>query len=734
MAASARHIIGGEITYECLGETTPGTNLYRFTMKIYRDCFGGGAPFDFNANMAIYRGKYDGPNSLYATFTADNPVITQLEPEKPECIVNIPNVCVEQGVYVFERALPIDAINSYFIVYQRCCRNQTINNIIDPGSVGATYMVEVTPASQQACNNSPVFKNFPPIIICNNFPINFDHSATDADGDLLLYSFFAPLAGGGPILTFPGVSGCNGAVPAPPCAPPYDEVPFAVPTYKPGEPMGGTPKVTINGISGLITGSPDKQGQFVVGIQVEEYRNGVLLSKIRREFQFNVADCVPSLLAGIKADSIVGPKRYVLKSCGEFTVTFINESQGTISKHLWVFDLKNGTTFKDSVNWDATVTFPEIGVYTGKLLLNPGKACADSAIIAVNIFPEIKADFSYQYDTCVAGPVVFTDKSTGEGGINRWNWTFGVPGGSSTQQNPDYKYGIPGNHAVRLTVSDQNRCSDNVVQVINYFPAPPLIIISPDKFLGCAPADIFFNNLSTPIDESYRTVWDFGDGTTVEDVISPTHLYDKPGLYTVSLSITSPIGCFIADTFPRLIRTEPSPTANFTCDPDSLLSNFNSTVKFTDLSLLANRWNWQFDKYATTTEQNPTFTFPDTGLVKIRLIVTHPAGCKDSMTKVLDILPEIRWYMPNAFTPNADGNNDGFLGKGYLNGVDNFNMTIWNRWGELVFESSDPNEEWNGRARNTGGMSPAGVYVCVVRFTGPRGQPYEYKGFATLVR
>ena len=252
--------------------------------------------------------------------------------------------------------------------------------------------------------------------------------------------------------------------------------------------------------------------------------------------------------------------------------------------------------------------------------------------------------------------------------------------------------------------------------------------------MGCAPANITFTNLSTPIDETYKIVWTFGDGGTSEGVISPTHLYEKEGLYDVTVAITSPIGCFIADTFPRLIRAEPSPTANFTCDPDSLLSNFNSTVAFTDLSLLANRWNWTFDKYGYTTEQNPTFTFPDTGLVKIRLIVTHPAGCKDSMSKVLDIRPEIRWYMPNAFTPNADSNNDGFLGKGYLEGVDDFSMLIWNRWGELVFETTSPDVAWNGRVKNTGGMSPSGVYVVVVRFTGPRGAPYEYKGFATLVR
>jgi gliding motility-associated-like protein len=190
----------------------------------------------------------------------------------------------------------------------------------------------------------------------------------------------------------------------------------------------------------------------------------------------------------------------------------------------------------------------------------------------------------------------------------------------------------------------------------------------------------------------------------------------------------------ISDTFFNLIRVEPRPVADFTFSPESGLTTFNNTVNFTDQSKDAAFWNWQIGGDFTTIQQNPIHTFTDTGLTSVRLIVTHREGCKDSLTKVLDIRPEVRWYMPNAFTPNADSKNDGFQGKGYLEGAVGFRMAIWSRWGELVFETDNPDDAWNGRVNNTGGNSPAGVYVYVVSFTGPRGEPNEYKGYVTLIR
>jgi gliding motility-associated-like protein len=736
--AFAKHIIGGEIIYECQGISPwdASRNRYFVTMKIYRDCdpSAGGAFFDDPAVIGIYRGQYNGPNTLDSSFYVFGPSITEIVPDTPKCIQNVPYTCVEEGIYSFILDLPRSTTESYFIVYQRCCRNNSIVNIIEPEDVGATYYTEITPAAQTACNNSPVYEEFPPIIICKGVPLEFDHSAIDPDGDQLVYSFCAPHNGGGKGLTG---DPCDAIVPNPPCSPPFESVPFVQPQYSPGNPMGGDPQITINPVTGLIQGTPDMIGRFVVGVCVDEYRNGVKLSTIKRDFQFNVTDCDPTVLAKIDGGDTLyfSQGAYYLETCGPKELYIENKSVdiNAIKEFEWRFSLL-GTPYFNNSDWSPTIDFPENGRYYGLLILNPnGGVCTDTARIVVDVFPVVNADFEFAYDTCVAGPVTFNDLSTGEGGLEKWAWQFGVSNGASTDTNPVFKYEAAGEYPVKLRVVDKNGCEDVASKNIRYFPAPPYIIVQPDRFAGCVPATIQFVNLSAPLDETYKVVWDFGDGSPGSTEISPTHIFDKAGVYDIRVEITSPIGCFISDSFPNFIKTYDPPIADFSFAPTEV-DILNPTVSFTDLSTDAKYWNWKFDRFGTSVKQNPEFVFPDTGLMRIRLIVTHPEGCKDSLVQFLDVKPVVTWFMPNAFTPNGDGTNDGFLGKGLVRGATDFNMSIWNRWGEMVFQTSNPDEPWNGRAQQTGGLSPVGVYVYTVSFTGPRGEKFEYKGYATLVR
>lgn len=730
----AKHIIGGEMTYRCLGN-----NQYEFTLRVYKDKFCTGcADIDPQASIAIYKCNISGgvspcifqnQNTTFQRFlVSHNPIFEIFPPDYP-CVITPPNIVVEVGVYQFTTTLPPTTNESYHAVYQRCCRNETITNIFDPDDAGATYSVEITPEAQRTCNNSPTFKKFPPTVICADFPFEFDHSATDAEGDSLIYTFCEPILGGGNNQV--NSASCAGTQPTPPCPPPYGTVDYRVPTYTGAAPVSGTPPLSIDPKTGIITGHPNAIGQYLVGVCVYEYRNGNYIGKISRDFQFNVVACTATVVADIEADSTINGERYFITSCGQNTIEFINKSyqRNYISTFRWEFP---GGTPNVSIDWNASITFPTIGKYFGKLYLNAGSPCADTTDLEVNIFPAIDADFSYAYDTCKAGEVSFTDLSRVTGSqISRWNWDFNVEG-YSLLKNPRYLFVTPGLKNVVLAISDQNNCRDTVAKVVSYFPIPEVLLIQPSRFEGCAPMGVQFNNLSSPVDESYQIKWDFGDGKQGTG-LRPFHEYEKEGTYNVRVDLTSPIGCKIGKTFNSFIKVRPSPTADFDYSPKSL-SKARRTVKFTDLSMDAKNYLWNFGTGFSTMEINPEYTFPDTGIYKVALVVTNTEGCKDTLIKYLDVVPGISYFLPNAFTPNNDSKNDEFIGVGEYEGIHDFEMTIWNRWGEMVFITKDPYTGWNGRKNNQGEMSPNGVYICLVKFKNPRGKEEKLEGFATLIR
>jgi gliding motility-associated-like protein len=732
----AKHIIGGEIVYK-----STGIGKYALELRMYRDCQSkGGAEYDLDA--ITYLGIYtvnalNGQHRFVKFITAASSTkASTVSPDDNPCLILPPNVCVEQKTYFFETSLPV-IDETYYISYQRCCRNETITNIRTPGDVGATYTIEITGESQKTQNNSPIFKKFPPIVICAGEDVNFDHSASDKENDQLVYEFCSPLIGGGKggsDNTTPASAGerCDGVRPLPPCLPPYNTVSFTT-GYSPTNPLNGDPIVTINSTTGKITGIPKIQGQYVVGVCVSEYRNGKLLSRLRRDFQFNVAQCEPAVFAKIKSDLVVlGKKQFVITACGDSTVIFKNEStlERYIQEYRWEFNIKG---VKKTYNTrDITVAFPDTGLFKGLMIVNPGLKCSDTAVINARIYPKSDADFKFAYDTCIAGPVQFTDLSKSRGNVKfkTWQWTF-ADKDTSRLQSPAHLYKKPGIFNVKLIATDVNGCKGEKTKPVKWQPVPPLVVIEPSSANGCAPLEVYFKNLSSPIDSTYKIDWTFGDEGK-GNKISPTHLYAKEGNFDVSVNITSPIGCKTSRSYSQLIKVLPSAKADFTFLPEKV-TTLNPIVTFTDQSKgTVASWSWFFgEKGGIANQQNPTYTFRDTGLHVIMLRITHPSGCIDTLTKRIDVTPVAFIYMPNAFTPNADGINDVFIGRGIMDGARDYNFTIWNRWGEKVFGTNNPNEGWNGK--NFGSVMQAGMYVYLITFKNPRGELIELKGYATLI-
>lgn len=723
----AFHIIGGEVTYECLGSVGAGVNRYEFKMFIYRDCKAReeqAADLDPEAIVRIYRGLGT-PYQVINTLGVPLSEIIEIDPPEIECLIPPDDLCVQRGFYTWVVDLPVVG-EDYHLTYQRCCRNSTISNIIDPNGSGATYTMQLKPEAQNVCNNSPTFKEFPPTIVCVNEPVSFDHSALDSDGDSLTYEFVSPLLGG------------SRADPQPIAeAPPYQNVIFRSPVFSAQLPLaGGTVEegpIRINSETGEITGIPLTQGQFVVGVRVLEYRDGVLIGDLTRDFQFNVESCESLVIASIEADSQIGDKQFAITSCGQQTVAFNNLStvESQIFSYEWSFPTGEGSMVT-SAERDATITFPDTGLYQGWLYLNRASICEDSASINVRILPATIAGYVFEYDTCVVGPVSFVNESTTEAtNIISYEWDFGGLG-SSSQKDPIFNFPEPSTQPVTLMVRDNNNCTSVFEQDVIWQPAPQTIIVQPSTFLGCKPANINFLNLSAPIDETYTFNWDFGDGNTGSD-LSPDHVYEQSGVYDVSLEIISPIGCQVEDSFRSLIRVEEGPTANFAFTPNELTS-LNSTVQFIDQSSDAAAWFWNFDDEGFSVTSDPIHTFQDTGMQEVRLIVTRDNGCQDTIIQNIDVIPIVLFHMPNAFTPNEDGANEEFRGKGVLDGMTDFQFSIWNRWGEQVFFTRDPQEGWNGRKNNVGAASPIGSYPYLVTFVGPRGEPFKLKGQANLIK
>ena len=735
--SEAAHIIGGVMTFEC---TAPGK--YTISMKIYRDCQGGGAEFDSKGGNSIVGSVtvYQGANIYqpYSSIKLTAPRVEPIPPDQNPCLIVPPGVCVEEGVYTFDLDLPIVA-ETYTIVYQRCCRNGSITNIVNPGGVGATFFVQINQQSQLQCNSSPVFNDFPPIVICNNEDIYYDHRAFDSTpGVQLVYSLCPPFIGGGTRGLGADINAQslpNGIAPDPDQPPPYEEVTFIQPNYAFDRPLGAFPALSIDPNTGIMTGLPSTTGQFVVGVCVQEFLNGVLLSEIRRDFQFNVADCERRVFATLEADETLADGTFVIRACGDRTLELSNESTNVnfIDEYDWRFEIPGQPGLFNTR--DVTVTFPDTGVYNAVMILNPNSQiakCRDTAFLEVGVFGAIESNFVFDYDTCEAGPVAFTQQAaTQNGRIVSYEWDFD-DGNTTDFPNPNYMYTQPGVFQATLTVQDNRGCEAQRSKPISYFPVPELVIAAPDRFVACNPATITFSNLSEPVNEEYFINWDFGDGQSAEG-LSVSHVYEDPGVYSVGIEIISPIGCRTDGMYRNWISVKASPEAGFSYSPDKL-NDLEREVFFSNTSQGSDGFQWSFGDGNIAFIENPVHEYADTGKYEVVLIAFSQNGCTDTAQALLDVEPINTYFLPNAFSPNDDGLNDEYMGTGILKGIRAFSMTIWNRWGEKVYESNNPTSGWNGQVASDGQPAPKGIYHCQVEYITARGERQEVESAITLLR
>ncbi|MBD3639242.1 MAG: gliding motility-associated C-terminal domain-containing protein, partial [Crocinitomicaceae bacterium] len=254
--------------------------------------------------------------------------------------------------------------------------------------------------------------------------------------------------------------------------------------------------------------------------------------------------------------------------------------------------------------------------------------------------------------------------------------------------------------------------NDQVTVTVNPIP---VVSFEGDSLMGCASHEVEFTNNST---EQGNCVWEFGNGVTVNGCGPVSNTYQNAGLYDVTLTVTSSAGCTATETYTDYIEVIPYPVASFSFSPNEL-DLMNTEVQFENNSLYGNSYLWDFgDLSGGSNAENPTHIYPDNeaGSYEVELMVENAAGCKDSMTVVVDINDVLIFHVPNAITPDGDEFNEEF-NPVFASGLDifDYHLTIFNRWGEIVFESYNVDYGWDGHYGN-GGLADDGVYIWQIEF------------------
>ena len=208
------------------------------------------------------------------------------------------------------------------------------------------------------------------------------------------------------------------------------------------------------------------------------------------------------------------------------------------------------------------------------------------------------------------------------------------------------------------------------------------------------------------------------------------------GSYDIQMIVTSVDGCVDSNTFIDALSVLPLPTSYFTCSPNPV-QMFNTQVVFNNGSSNAVNYEWFFDsgEPATSTVTNPRVTFPDgeTGEYPVTLVAYSASGCSDTITIDVIVYPEVIIYAPNAFTPDNDEHNQNW--RVYTEGIDtyNFELTIYNRWGQCVWESRNPEEAWDGTYN--GLIVQSGVYTWVLQATNLwNDNKHTYSGHVSVLK
>jgi len=573
----ATHIIGGEMRYEYIGPgVAPNSKLYKIRLLLLKGDSPTGASLISQYIVGVFNnddgGKVIGPaaNNNWAAvedFSGTQPVPIIVSP----CIQNPPSLLYVYKTYSFT----IELVNNnlgYTVAFQTFSR-QNSNNVNN--NEGATYTCVVPGLNtlpMPLIDNSPSYK-LPISVICENSTFTLDFSATDPDGDSLVYNFCNAYNGG---LADQGDY-------QNPVGPPYGSVVYTG-GYNASFPMG--PLVTINSHTGIISGTAPPAGKYVICVCTSVYRNGNLIGVHRKDLIVAVNGCIP-----LAASSDFTPV-----TCDGFTVNFTNNSTGNPDTFTWDFgDPASGAANISNLP-NPTHTFTAAGIFNIKLVVSLAGQCADSVTKPIGVYPGFLPGFITSPTLCAGSAVHFTDTTyTAYGVVDSWRWDFGdlaTLADTSHLQNPNYTYNPAGTYTVQLIVTNSKGC----VKTINKD-----ILISDIPSLSLFPHDTAYCGLdSLQLTASGTGNFSWSPLTNIigANTATPRVFPSTPTKYIVTLTNAS--GCINKDSLTVTPKLDLTNTA--VASPANICAE--DTLTLTGTSNYSSGISWQWNPAATVL--NPT--------------------------------------------------------------------------------------------------------------------------------
>ncbi|WP_341901996.1 PKD domain-containing protein [Fluviicola taffensis] len=291
-----------------------------------------------------------------------------------------------------------------------------------------------------------------------------------------------------------------------------------------------------------------------------------------------------------------------------------------------------------------------------------------------------------------------------------------------------------GNYDFAYALPADTMCVNDTVNVSIQITENPIIAFSSDVIKGCFPLDVQFINESSSNPGSV-VEWNLGDGTISSNNSIVNHQYTGIDCFDVTLTITADNLCTTTKTVTDMICVDPLPVASFNYNPQQVFS-IDPTTNFENTSLFNDQNVWNFDDGTGSTEVSPTHQFPigQIGNYKVELIVISDQGCRDTTSRIVIVKDQLLFYVPNAFTPDGDQYNNVFfpiMTAGFSPAT--YEFYIYNRWGELIFESKDIQVGWDGTY--AGSMVQVGLYTWVIRFKDDdNDEKFEFSGHVNLMK